>query len=88
MLQLQHVLVLLLIRVTIGQTKPIVKNGMLTEDVLGLLVILVLHTTMSMEWGLVLVQVDVLLTNQVVLEHETKHHAKHKMTLTEGTVHG
>lgn len=45
MLLLRRVQVLLLTRVLTGRIKQTAKNGMLTEDVLGLLVILVLHIT-------------------------------------------
>lgn len=63
-----HVLVLLHTLVLIGQIKLTVKSGTLTEVVLGLLDILVLHTTTNIEWGHVLVLLDVQQLRQVVLE--------------------
>lgn len=70
MLLVRLVLVLLLITVLIGQTKPIVKSGMLMEVVLGLLVILV---QLLMETNqLARVKDDVATIQQVVVVSEMK----------------
>lgn len=76
MLLVRLVLVLLLITVLIGQTKPIVKSGMLTDDVLGVDEIVLLLTEINIPVNQIL---DVLgeLLIVLVFEHTINHLASH-----------